>query len=276
VNLRGKVAVELGIIAVLTTVFLWLFPKRSPVVDVGLAGFALLCLCVSAGYTKNVVWTASPRPVEENRFKRCVIVTLRLTVPPALIFLLIGGFVAYQDGGWSGVAGRVFNWRILAAFGCYLPWALMQQTLLQFYLLGRLLALFPKQYLFVPMIITGSCFGLVHLPDVWTASVTVASGMAWSFIYYRYRLLLPLASPMPRWVRRSITESSATISPKNGGHFCPNGSFCRYDSPMTVMTIVRCLGLTVALQMENLLPRSQNQISLFDGDRKRWAEHRRL
>ena len=27
-NLRGKVAVELGIIAVLTTVFLWLFPKR--------------------------------------------------------------------------------------------------------------------------------------------------------------------------------------------------------------------------------------------------------
>ena len=74
-----------------------------------------------------------------------------------------------------------------------LPWALMQQTLLQFYLLGRLLALLPKQYLFAPIIITGSCFGLVHLPDVWTASVTVASGMAWSFIYYRYRLLLPLA-----------------------------------------------------------------------------------
>ena len=81
----------------------------------------------------------------------------------------------------------------MGAFGCYLPWALMQQTLLQFYLLGRLLALFPKQYLFLPIIITGSCFGLVHLPDVWTASVTVASGMAWSFIYYRYRLLLPLA-----------------------------------------------------------------------------------
>jgi hypothetical protein len=38
-----------------------------------------------------------------------------------------------------------------------------------------------------------SSFGFVHLPDVWTAAVTVASGMAWSFIYYRYRLLLPLA-----------------------------------------------------------------------------------
>lgn len=192
-NLRGKVAVELGIIAALTTVFLWLFPKRSPVVDVGLAGFALLCLCVSAGYTKNIVWAASPRPVEDNRFKRCMIVTLWLTVPPALIFLLIGGFVAYQNGGWPGVAGRVVNWRILAAFGCYLPWALMQQTLLQFYLLGRLLAVFPKQYRFVPMMITGACFGLVHLPDVWTALVTVASGFVWSLVYYRYRLLLPLA-----------------------------------------------------------------------------------
>jgi membrane protease YdiL (CAAX protease family) len=69
----------------------------------------------------------------------------------------------------------------------------MQQTLLQFYLLGRLLAVFPQRLLFVPIIITGTCFGLVHLPDWWTSLVTVASGMVWSFIYYRYRLLLPLA-----------------------------------------------------------------------------------
>jgi len=192
-TLRAKVVVELGIIAVLTTSFLLLFPKRSPAVDVALAGFALLCLCVSAAYTKRVIWAASPRPVVENQFKDCVRTTLWVTIPPALLFLLIGGFVAYQNGGWSAVAGRVFNWRILAAFGCYLPWALMQQALLQFYLLGRLLVLFPKQYPFVPMIITGACFGLVHLPDVWTALVTFASGIVWSFIYHRYRFVLPLA-----------------------------------------------------------------------------------
>jgi len=80
---------------------------------------------------------------------------------------------------------RVFNWRILAAFGCYLPWALMQQALLQFYLLGRLLALLPRRYRFLPMIVTGICFGLVHLPDVWTALVTVAAGVVWTFMYYR-------------------------------------------------------------------------------------------
>jgi hypothetical protein len=116
-----------------------------------------------------------------------------ITIPPALLFFLIGGILAYRAGGWSAVGGRIFNWRILAAFGCYLPWALMQQTLLQFYLLGRLLALFPRQLLFVPFMITGACFGLVHLPDIWTALVTVAAGTAWGLIYYRYRLLWPLA-----------------------------------------------------------------------------------
>jgi len=193
-SVRRKVVLELGIITVLTTVFLWLFPKRSPAVDVGLAGFALVCLRVSAAYTKKVIWAESSPPVAENRFGRCVRVLLWVTVPAALLFVLIGGIVAFNSGGgWPAVARRVFNWRILAAFGCYLPWALMQQTLLQFYLLGRLLVLFPKRFLLVPMMGTGACFGLVHLPDVWTALVTVAAGAVWSFIYYRYRLLLPLA-----------------------------------------------------------------------------------
>jgi membrane protease YdiL (CAAX protease family) len=192
-NVRAKAAAELGVIAILTAVFLLVFPRRNPLVDVGLAGFALVCLAVSARYTKRVIWAASPPPVEGNRFRRCMVVTLWVTIPPALLFLVIGGIVAYSYGGWPAVVGRVFNWRILAAFGCYLPWALMQQTLLQFYLLGRLLALFGKRLLAVPLLITGTCFGLVHLPDLWTALVTVASGVVWSFIYYRYRQLLPLA-----------------------------------------------------------------------------------
>jgi hypothetical protein len=192
-SVRAKVAVELGVIAVLTTVFLVLFPRRNPLLDVALAGFALLCIAVSATYTKNVIWAATPSPVAHNRKKECLAVTLWITVPVALAFLVIGGIIAYRNGGWPAVGARILNWRILAAFGCYLPWALMQQTLLQFYLLGRLLALFPRRFLFVPFMITGACFGLVHLPDIWTALVTVAAGTVWSLIYYRYRLLLPLA-----------------------------------------------------------------------------------
>jgi len=33
----------------------------------------------------------------------------------------------------------------------------------------------------------------VHLPDVWTSLVTAIAGVVWTFIYYRYRCLLPLA-----------------------------------------------------------------------------------
>jgi hypothetical protein len=192
-SVRGKVTMELVIIAVLTTVFLLLLPKRNPLLDVALAGLALVTIAISAPYTKRVVWTALPSPVAENRVARCLTVILWITVPLALLFLVMGGIIAWQTGGWPAVGNRILNWRILAAFGCYLPWALMQQTLLQFYLLGRLLVLFPKQLLWVPFLITGTCFGLVHLPDVWTALATTAAGTVWSAIYYRYRLLLPLA-----------------------------------------------------------------------------------
>jgi hypothetical protein len=108
-SVRGKVAVELSVIAILTTVFLILFPKRNPAVDVALAGFALLCIALSARYTRSFVWAASPPPVMENRFKRCVAVTLWMTVPPALLFFLVGGIIAYQSGSWPAVADRVFN-----------------------------------------------------------------------------------------------------------------------------------------------------------------------
>ena len=192
-SVRAKVALELGIIGLFTTVFLVLFPRRSPVIDMCLAAFALVALGLSARYTKNVVWAATPSPIPEPRLKRCLKFTFWVTLLPALLFLVIGAVLAYRDGGWSAAVHRVCNWRMVAAFGFYLPWALIQQTLLQFYLLGRLMALFPKRYRIVPMIITGMCFGLVHLPDVWSALVTIVAGTVWSFTYYRYRLLLPLA-----------------------------------------------------------------------------------
>src|SRR5688500_11429290 len=132
-TVRSKVALELSVIALLTLVFLQLFPRRNPAMDVGLAGFALVCIGLSVRYTK-VIWAASPPPVVEHRFKRSLRFTLWVTLPAALVFLVIGGFLAYNTGGCPAVGDRVFTWRILAAFGFYLGWALMQQTLFQFYL----------------------------------------------------------------------------------------------------------------------------------------------
>lgn len=192
-TLRGRVAVELGAIAGLTAIYLILFPKRNPLLDVALAGFALLCIGLSSRHTKTAIWAASPPPVSEHRFQRCMTVILWLTVPTVILFFSIGAFLAYRNGGWPGVTQRVINWRIVAAFCGYLVWALMQQTLFQFYLLGRLLTLLPKGQPMVAVAITGIGFSLVHLPDLWTALATAAAGVVWTSIYYRYRLLLPLA-----------------------------------------------------------------------------------
>jgi len=94
-TVRTKVAVELGIIAVLTIAFLLLFPHRNPWFDVGLTGFALLCIGASAGYTKNVVWAASPPQPGRNRFNQCVKITLWVTVPTVVGFLLVGAIAFY-------------------------------------------------------------------------------------------------------------------------------------------------------------------------------------
>jgi membrane protease YdiL (CAAX protease family) len=191
-TVRGKVALELGIIGGLVAIFLFCFPYRNPWIDIGLAGFALLCILATARYTKSTILAASA-PQSQNSFKDCVKVTLLITVPTVLIFFLIGGIVAFHNAGWPAVVERIFDWKILVIFIAYTGWALIQQTLFQFYLLGRLLALFPINQPLWPILITGLCFSLVHLPDVWTSLATAAAGPIWTLIYYRYRRLLPLA-----------------------------------------------------------------------------------
>lgn len=192
-SLRQKVALELGTLVLLATIFLVFFPRRNPWVDVALAVFALMGIAISAGYTKSVIWAALPPHKADNRFNDSAKVTLWITGPTALLFFLIGGIVAYRNAGWPAVVERVFNWKILAVFIPYVGWAFVQQTLFQFYLLGRLLALFPKHQPIWPILITGLSFSLLHLPDVPTALVTAIAGPIWTLIYYRYRCLFPLA-----------------------------------------------------------------------------------
>ena len=60
-------------------------------------------------------------------------------------------------------------------------------------MLGRLLALFPKVPPLALAAVTGVVYALVHLPDLWTTLVTIVGGGVWSWLYYRYRTLLPLA-----------------------------------------------------------------------------------
>src|ERR1051325_4131749 len=78
-TVRQKVALELGILGALATIFLLLFPRRNPWIDVALAGFALLCIAATAHYTKNVIWAASPPPQSQPQYKDCIKTTLWIT-----------------------------------------------------------------------------------------------------------------------------------------------------------------------------------------------------
>lgn len=190
--LRTKIALELGSLALLSTAFLLAFPRRAPAEDFGLAAFALALIGVTAGYTKNVVWASVPSKPPGARQRPCWSQTLLFTGVVALLFLVIGTFIGFRTGGWAGVFARILNPGMRLALAFYLPWALAQQTLFQFYLLGRLAVLFPA----LPSLaigVTGIAYSLVHLPDYATTAVTAVAGVVWSLLYFRYRLLLPLA-----------------------------------------------------------------------------------
>ncbi len=190
-SVKPRLRIELVTIAILATLFLVVFPRRSILLDIALALFALVLLSFDARFTTNMVWGRIESPVPEARRLRGVLsVLVPLTV--LLLFLCFGTGVllGYMAGGWQGAMARVGRWQILLAVGFYLPWALLQQTLFQFYLFGRLLVLLPP---WMAVICTALAYGLVHLPDLGLSVAAVFAGVIWTVMYYRYRRLIPLA-----------------------------------------------------------------------------------
>lgn len=179
-----RVIFELSLLAVLTVVFLLVFPERPMRVEVGLAVFALTLLLLNLRYTKYVIWKPFPCAWDRRLRLRKAVLLVGAVTGLAVIGLFVGG-----AGGWEMAAQRVGNWRVLLAFALFFPWALLQQTLFQFYLLGRFLTLFPAS---VAITCTGITYGLVHLPDIVVTLATTAAGIVWTYVYYRYRVLSPL------------------------------------------------------------------------------------
>ncbi len=189
--LKRRIGIELIILIVLTVVFLYVFPQRPIYVDAGLALFALLLIGLNWRFTRKVVWAQFPVDGEAPaRFRQALKLTLLVTLLIAIVFLGTGIVIGYQQGGWAGAAKQIGNWHILLAIGIYFPWALLQQTLFQVYLLGRLLTLLPTATAITG---TGIAYSLVHLPDPVLMLVTAGAGILWTWLYFRYRSLIPLA-----------------------------------------------------------------------------------
>ena len=189
-DLKRRLLIELLVLGVLTLIFLFVFPQRAVYIDGLLAVLALALISLNARFTKNSVWAQFP-PMSDlrSRARRSYALAGAFTIPAILVFAVMGFALGYREFGWEGAWARVSNWHILVAFLLYLPWALLQQFLFQFYLLGRLLTLLPAS---MAVIATGMAYSFVHLPEVGVALATAPAGIFWTFLYYRDRLLLPL------------------------------------------------------------------------------------
>lgn len=182
------IVLELLTVAVLAAAFLVLFRARPGYVDVLLAVAAVAFILAGLRRSRRLWETQRLDEDGEPTFKRAAAATAGFTMA-ALAALLGLTFVVAPGDGQTAIE-RLSNPRILGAFALYLPWALLQQFVFQFYLLGRLLVLLP---VWGAVGITGVAFSLVHFPRVPVMAVTLVAGTVWALIYRRYRVLLPLA-----------------------------------------------------------------------------------
>ena len=190
-HLKTRLVIEIVVLVLMTTIFLLVFPDRHMFLDVSLALFALGLIALDARFTRTVVWARIPSPVpDRERLRRCLVVLIPTTLVLMLVCLGIGMATGYREGEWQGAFARVERWQIILAVGFYLPWALLQQTLFQFYLFGRLLILLPP---WLAVTCTSLAYGLVHLPDPLLSAMAALAGIFWSSMYYRFRRLIPLA-----------------------------------------------------------------------------------
>jgi membrane protease YdiL (CAAX protease family) len=161
-------------------------------VDLVLALCAVALVLLNAGYTRTQIWGLWPLEVGCTDWRPCVLVTMALTGLVLFVFLLVGVAIGYQGAEWAGAKARILHPYLPTAVLLYLPWALIQQTLFQFYLLGRVCTLFPSLHPLVQSLLNGLMFGIVHTTDIWIILLAALGGTMWSFLYLRYRRLWPL------------------------------------------------------------------------------------
>jgi membrane protease YdiL (CAAX protease family) len=188
---QRRSAVELLILGLLSIAFLALFPRRPIYVDLLLALLASALVLLNVRYTSTHIWDAVPLKLGRSWWSG-VVVTLALTALILLVFLLIGVAIGYQGADWPGAKARILHPYLPSALLVYLPWALLQQTLFQLYLLGRVCTLCPSLHPLAQSLLNGLVFGAVHTTDIWILLLATLGGTLWSFLYLQYRRLWPL------------------------------------------------------------------------------------
>jgi hypothetical protein len=181
-ELRRRIAIEVSLLAVLTPLFLCYAPRRGSLFIL-LAVLFLIFILAGAKHTRERVWGA-PRATATERRRHAATAMFLFTAPVALGLILV-----------SPASHRELPYvRLLAACAIYFPWALAQQSIFQFYLLGRLRALAPRAPSYLLSLGNGIAYGLVHAPHTSLMLLTGLVGTVWSYSYLRDRALVPIAA----------------------------------------------------------------------------------
>jgi membrane protease YdiL (CAAX protease family) len=182
-----SVVLELTAIGVAALVFVATFQVRPPYLDFVLAAAAVALIVFSAARSRRL-W-ALARSVDPTGARGAWLAALGFTAVALVVLAVVAVFTARAAG--IPAAERFGNWHMLATAALYLPWALLQQYIFQFYWFGRWLRLVPVA---LAVALTAVAFAAVHFPRWPVMAVTLIAGTAWALIYYRWRSLLPLAA----------------------------------------------------------------------------------
>jgi membrane protease YdiL (CAAX protease family) len=185
-NVDRSVAWEVVAIGAATALFVATFQVRPPYLDFALAGVAVALIVLSAGRSRRL-WALARAP-EADGTRHAWRAAFAFTAV-ALAVLALAAVISARNTG-TPVLTRFANWHLLAAAALYLPWALLQQYIFQFYLFGRWLRIVPLP---VAVALTAMSFAAVHFPRWPVMAVTLVAGAVWAGAYLRWRRLLPLA-----------------------------------------------------------------------------------
>jgi hypothetical protein len=198
--MRLRMFLELLALALATGLFLAYAPDNfhNTGTYLGLALVAFGLVMYQRTETLQRIW-GPPESPAFDRVRRCTVNMSAFTIPPILLFLILGIIQRYvwpqiQFDDVPKPITPLLSLHFLAALVIYPLWAMLQQTLFQFYLLGRLRALLPFASPLLLATLNGILYGLVHLPSGKLLTlVTILGGIVWSYSYYRDRYVLPIA-----------------------------------------------------------------------------------
>ncbi len=185
-RMQRSVTLELSIIGVLALLFVATVRVRHPYVDFTLAGAAVALIVLSSRRSQRL-WALAPLPTAPSA-RAAWQLAGGFTALSLVVLAGAGVIVAHVTG--EPAQPRFLNWHFAVAVPVYLLWALLQQYIFQFYLLGRLLNIVALRFA-IP--IAACAFAAVHFPRWPVMLATLVAGSVWSLCYFRSRRLLPLA-----------------------------------------------------------------------------------